>query len=248
MHRATADLRKSEIPGFQPRETAPGPHQRVPRAGRGGAETVASAGGFRCGAHTLLMSTLHEARKSHNPFLIRHRVTVSARIRSGDPIPAGRIDEYGCRTTLNAERPDLVHIVTAGLQVLEYGIRDLGFNIQLVEAGRVRPERAEEVQRLHPRPLERRVQIRIPVGPEFHDVEECLQDGLVLIVPSRRADRHERFAVPEDDAWRQRVARPGPRPQLCGACLVEPELLAPHAHTDSRLTKDDRASDPAAAL
>src|SRR5438445_7095902 len=69
MHRATADLRKSEIPGFQPRGTAPGPHQRVPRAGRGGGETVASARAFPCGAHTLLRFTLYVSTSpSHRSF------------------------------------------------------------------------------------------------------------------------------------------------------------------------------------
>src|SRR6266478_7054251 len=103
------------------------------------------------------------------------------------------------------------------------------------------------MQRLDARPFERLVEVRIPVGPELYDVEKRLQDRLVLVVASGRADRHEGRAVAQHDAWRQRVARPRPRAQLGGAGFVEPELLAAHAHADPRLAEDDGPADPAAA-
>ena len=87
----------------------------------------------------------------------------------------------------------------------------------------------------------------IPAIPELDDVEERLQDRLVLVVAAGRAQRHQRLAVLEHQARRQRVARPRPRPDLVGAGLVEPELLAAHAHADAGVAEDHRAGHPAAA-
>jgi len=49
------------------------------------------------------------------------------------------------------------------------------------------PERTVEMQRLEAGPLERLVQVRVPVGPELNNGEECLQDGLVL--PNDQVER-----------------------------------------------------------
>jgi len=53
----------------------------------------------------------------------------------------------------------------------------------------VRPEGSEEMQRLHARRLERFVQVRIPIVPKLHDVQERLQNRLILIVATGRTDR-----------------------------------------------------------
>ena len=74
------------------------------------------------------------------------------------------------------------------LQLVVDRVRNRRLDIQLVEARRVRPERSVEVQRLHARPLERGMQVRIPVVPELDDAEERLQDRLILVVAARRAD------------------------------------------------------------
>src|SRR5229473_7764580 len=103
------------------------------------------------------------------------------------------------------------------------------------------------MQRLDARPFERLVEVRIPVGPELHDIEKRLQDRLVLVVAAGRADRHEGLTVAQHDAWRQRIAWPRPRAQLGGTGFVEPELLAAYAHADPGVAQDHSAADPAAA-
>ena len=62
---------------------------------------------------------------------------------------------------------------------------DLDSTLSLLKPRWVRPERSVEVQRLHARPLERLVQVRVPVRPELDDVEERLQDRLFLVVAAR---------------------------------------------------------------
>src|SRR5438093_10239433 len=119
-------------------------------------------------------------------FLIRDGIAVAAAVRASDPIAAGRIDQYRGRAAVDAERPDLLRIVAARGQLGDDGVVDQSFEVEIVEAGAVRPERAVKVQGLHPRPLERLVQVRIPGRPEFYDVEERLNDGLVLVVAAGR--------------------------------------------------------------
>ena len=79
-------------------------------------------------------------------------------------------------------------VVSPRLQLVVDRLRHIGFDIQLVEACRMRPERSVEVQRLDARPLERLVQVRIPVVPELDDAQERLQDRLLLVVAAGRAD------------------------------------------------------------
>src|SRR5882762_4812153 len=179
--------------------------------------------------------------------LIRHGVAVAAGVGAGDAVAAGRLDQNRGGAAGDAERLDPGDVVAARLQIVVDGIGDSGFDVQLVEARIMRPERAVEVQRLHPRPFEGLVQIGEPIGPELDDVEERLKDGLVLVVAARRADGHEGLTVLQDDAGRERVARAGARTQLRGARSVEPELLAPHAHADAGVAENDGAADPAAA-
>src|ERR1700685_2180591 len=103
------------------------------------------------------------------------------------------------------------------------------------------------MQRLDARPFECRVQVRVPVGPELDRREERLDDRLLLVIAAGAADRHEGLAITQHDAGRERIARARPRPQLRGAALVEPELLAAHAHADAGIAENDRAADPTAA-
>ena len=121
------------------------------------------------------------------------------------------------------------------------------FDVQLVETGGVRPERSVEVQRLHAGPSERVVEVRIPLRPELHDVQERLEDGLLLVVAAGRADRHERLAVAQHDARRQRVARAGPRPQLAGACLSSQNDSPRTLMAIPVLPRIDRGRNPRAA-
>ena len=51
-----------------------------------------------------------------------------------------------------------------------------------VEAERVRPERAVQMERLNTGSFDRRVQVRIPVVPELDDVQKGLDDRLLLVV------------------------------------------------------------------
>ena len=139
---------------------------------------------------------------------------------------AGSI-EHRRRAAGDAVRPILLTSWPRDLQILEHGVGNVGLDVQLVEPRRVRPERSVEMQRLDARPLERRVKVRVPFRPELDDVQECLEDGLLLVVAAGRADRHERLAVAQHDAGRQRIAGPRPRPQLRGPRLVEPELSRP---------------------
>src|SRR5260370_30798697 len=99
--------------------------------------------------------------------LIRHRVTIPASIRTSDPITAGWINQHGCGTARYALRPDPADVVTAGLKLLERLVRNRRFHVQAVETCIVGPERSKEVQRLDTRPLERFVQIGIPVVPKL---------------------------------------------------------------------------------
>src|SRR5262249_49451709 len=101
------------------------------------------------------------------------------------------------------------------------------------------------MQRLNARPLKRFVQVRIPVIPKLHNVQESLKYRLILIVSTRCAQGHERLTVCQYDAWGQRVARARSRPQLRGACGIEPELLTSHTHSDTCIAKNDGAANPA---
>src|SRR5713226_6592080 len=109
------------------------------------------------------------------------------------------------------------------------------------------PERTVEMRGRDTRPFERFMQIRIPRWPELGDVEERLENCLLLVVTTGRSDRHERLAILEHDARRQRISRPLPWPELSGHLGIEPELLATHAHRDARVAENDRATNPAAA-
>src|SRR5689334_20908639 len=102
------------------------------------------------------------------------------------------------------------------LQLLVDRVRHVRFHIELVEARRMRPERSVEMQRLYARPSERLVQIRIPLGPEFHDVQEGLKDRLLLVVAARRAEGQKRLALAEHDRRRQGITRTRSRPELSG--------------------------------
>src|SRR5262249_16379482 len=114
-------------------------------------------------------------------------------------------------------------------------------------AGIVRPERTVEVQSLDSRPLKSLVQVGVPIRPELHHIEEGLDDSLLLVIATWRPDGHERLAIPQHDTRCQRVSWPGAWPKLRGARLVEPKLLAANTHSDARVAKDDRTSDPATA-
>src|SRR5215510_9516003 len=157
--------------------------------------------------------------------LIRNRIAIPPPVGAGDPVAGSRIDQYGGGASVHAEGADAGNVVSARLQIAVDGVRNIGLKVEAVEPRIVRPERAVEMQRLDPRPFECLVQVRVPGGPELHDVEKCLQDGLVLVVAAGRTDRHEGLAVAKHDARRQRIPWSRPRAQLGGAGLVEPELL-----------------------
>src|SRR5213080_3808901 len=74
-------------------------------------------------------------------FLIRDGIAVAAAVRASDPIAAGRIDQYRGRAAVDAERPDLLRIVAARGQLGDDGVVDQSFEVEIVEAGAVRPER-----------------------------------------------------------------------------------------------------------
>src|ERR1700680_3192321 len=118
--------------------------------------------------------------------LIRHGVAVAARVGAGESIPARGIDDDRGRAARDRERLDPGDVVAARLQLVKHRIGNLRLDIELVEAAVMRPERTVEVQRLDARPFERLMQVRIPVGPELYDVQECLDDRLLLIVASGR--------------------------------------------------------------
>ena len=107
---------------------------------------------------------------------VRHGVAVAPGIGAGDSVPAGGIDQHRSRAARDALGPDAVRIVPSRLKFLEHFIGDRRFHIQAVEPRIMRPERAEEMQRLDPRPLESFMQVGIPVRPEFHNVQECLKE------------------------------------------------------------------------
>src|SRR5207249_6264549 len=123
--------------------------------------------------------------------LIRHRVAVATGIGAGDAVAAGGIDKHGGRATRYALGANPVSVMAEGLELFEDFIIDRRFDVQTIESRIVWPERSEEVKRLHARPLERVMEVRIPVVPELDDVQECLQDCLILIVATGRTDRHE---------------------------------------------------------
>ena len=91
------------------------------------------------------------------------------------------------------------------------------------------------------------MQVRVPLRPELDDVQQALKNGLFLVVAPGCADRHERLAVLQHDARRQRVARPRARTQLGRARLVEPERLSANAHHDARGSEDDGRREPGTA-
>src|SRR5690242_3786857 len=86
--------------------------------------------------------------------LIRHCIAVSPRIRAGDSIAVGRIDQHRRSATRNAVRGNLADIVPAIFEFLDGLVGNRRFDIQSIEAGVVGPERSEEVQGLNPRPFE----------------------------------------------------------------------------------------------
>src|SRR5262245_51243927 len=91
------------------------------------------------------------------------------------------------------------------------------------------------------------MQVRIPVVPKLDHIEKRLQDGLVLIISAGSSQCHERLSVPQHNAWRQGVARTRAWSQLCGACGIEPELLATYAHADPGVSENHGAAYPTAA-
>ena len=105
-------------------------------------------------------------------------------------------------------------------------------------------ERADRMQRVDARRLDR----RLHVHAEVDDVQQHEQDLLVLAVAARRADREERLAVLQHDGRRQR----GPRPLAAGedvrARRIEMERLHPVAHRHAGAPGDERAAEqPAGA-
>ena len=74
--------------------------------------------------------------------LVRDRVAVAARIGSRQAILRERIDHHGRRAPGHSERTQSAHLVPAGSQFAVNGFRNRGFEVQPVEAGRVRPERS----------------------------------------------------------------------------------------------------------
>src|SRR5687767_5423688 len=94
------------------------------------------------------------------------------------------------------------------------------------------------MQSLHSGLLKRGMQVRIPVVPKFHNAQEGLQDRLILVIATRRAERHHRRIALEDQARRERVARTCTWTNLIGSFLVQPKLLAANAHADARVTED----------
>src|SRR5436309_16132558 len=101
------------------------------------------------------------------------------------------------------------------------------------------------MQRLNARTFESGMQVGIPVVPEIDHAEQRLQDRLILIVTAGRPNPHHRDVALEYHARRQGITRPRPRPDLRRARGVEPELLTADAPSNSRLTQDDGAVDPA---
>src|SRR4029453_18140659 len=101
------------------------------------------------------------------------------------------------------------------------------------------------MQCLYTGPFERGMQVRIPVVPELHHTQERLQDRLILVITTRRAERHHRRVTLEDQTRRQRVARARVRANLVRSRLVQPELFTANAHADARITENHRAWHPA---
>ena len=75
---------------------------------------------------------------------------------------------------------------------------------QHARLARVVVERAERVQRVDARRLDR----LLDVLAEHDHLQQHVQDLLILAVAARRADREERLAVLQHDRRRQRGARP----------------------------------------
>src|SRR5579883_2338956 len=165
--------------------------------------------------------------------LISHSVAIAPGVGPGDAVMADGIEEHGRGTACNAELLYTFDVVATRFELLENRIRNGCLDVHFVEPRRVRPERSEEVQRLHAGPFKGLVEVRIPVRPELDDIEECLEYRLVLVVAPGRAERHQRLPVLQNDARCERVARARPRPELRGPRWVQPELLAANAHADS---------------
>src|SRR5262245_22988383 len=85
---------------------------------------------------------------------ISHRVAVSPWIRARDPVAGCRIDDHRRRAARDAARRDRLHVVAARLELLHDRVWKVGFEVELIESGRMRPERPVEMQRLHTRPAE----------------------------------------------------------------------------------------------
>src|SRR5690349_19135163 len=142
---------------------------------------------------------------------IGHRIAVAPRIGAGKPVAGRRVDHHRRRTAADAVLTDGLHLMPAQLQLVDDRGRNRRLDVHPVEAGIVRPHRSIEMHRLHAWPREGGMEVWIPVVPELDDIEERLQDRLLLVVAAGSADRHERLAVLENQARRQRVARPRPR-------------------------------------
>ena len=82
-------------------------------------------------------------------------------------------------------------------------------------------ERAERMQRIDPRRLDR----LLHVHPEHEQVEQDVQDLLILAVAAGRADGKKRLAALEHDRRRQRRPRPLPAGEHVGAERIEIEHL-----------------------
>src|SRR5688500_12905714 len=94
---------------------------------------------------------------------------------------------------------------------------------------------------LQSRPLECRVEVRVPLVAELDDVEEGLQHGLFLIVAAGSAECEIGLSIAQHDAWRERIPRTRARPQLGGASRIQPELLASCRQSDPRVADDHTA-------
>jgi hypothetical protein len=92
---------------------------------------------------------------------------------AGEAILCSGIDHDGRGAAGHAESAKAAHVVPTPAQFVVNRVCNSRFDIQFVEARGVRPERTVEVMRLDAWPFEGRVQVRIPVIPEFNDARKA---------------------------------------------------------------------------
>ncbi len=197
-------------------------------------------------------------RGSHGAGGERQHKYKSANTRSRSSRAADRRRRSGCRLRDRSAPPwrmpfmpnaaHRAHVMTARFQLVVDRIGNVGLHVQLVEtrncAARMSRRNAGSGRAATRTPRAgsdtSRARTRRRRGtPGGSSAPGCRRPG--------DADRHEGLAVAQHDARRERVARSRARPQLRRARLVEPELLAAHAHADPGIAEDHGAADPAAA-